>query len=56
MLVVLSGGPSTIAELLSGSWEVSGAVNMLWTGVAMLDVGIPIGAQSRVWASSRTGA
>jgi hypothetical protein len=60
MLVVLSGGPSTIAELLSGSWEVALAcpvlMNVLWTGVAMLDVGIPIGAESRVWASSRTGA
>ena len=60
MLVVLSGGPSTIAEPLSGSWEVALAcpvlMNMLWTGVAMLDVGIPIGAESRVWASSRTGA
>jgi hypothetical protein len=52
MRVVLSGGPSTIAELLSGSWEVALAcpvlMNMLWTGVAMLDVGIPIGAESRV--------
>jgi hypothetical protein len=60
MLVVLSGGPLTIAELLSVSWEVALAcpvlMNMLWTGVAMLDVGIPIGAESRVWASSRTGA
>jgi hypothetical protein len=60
MLVVLSGGPSTIAELLCGSWEVALAcpvlMNMMWTGVAMLDVGIPIGAESRVWASSRTGA
>ena len=60
MLAVAVGGPSTIAELLSGSREVALArpvlMNMLWTGAAMVDVGIPIGADSRVWAASRTGA
>jgi hypothetical protein len=60
MLAVLEGGPSTIAELLSRSAEVALArpvlMNMLWTGAAMVDVGIPIGAESRVWAPSRTAA
>ena len=60
MLAVLVGGPSTIAELLLGSWEVALArpvlMNMLWSGAAVVDVGIPIGAESRVWAPSRTGA
>ena len=60
MLAVLAGGPSTIAELLSRSREVVLArpvlMNMLWTGAAIVDVGIPIGAESRVWAPSRKAA
>jgi hypothetical protein len=60
MLAVLAGGPSTIAALLSGSREAALArpvlMNMLWTGAAMVDVGIPIGAESRVWAPLRTAA
>jgi hypothetical protein len=58
--LLLAGGPSTIAELLSGAREIALArpvlMSMLWSRAAMVDIGIPIGAESRVLAPSRTGA
>jgi hypothetical protein len=60
MLAVLAAGPSTIAEVLSGACEVALArpvlMHMLWAGAALVDVGAPIDADSRVWVPSKVGA
>ena len=53
MLAVLEAGPSTIADVLSGAVEVALArpvlMHLLWTGAVIVDVGVPLASDSRVW-------
>ena len=53
MLAVLEAGPSTIADVLSGAIEVALArpvlMHLLWTGAVIVDVGVPLAHDSRVW-------
>ena len=57
MLVVLSGGPSTIAELLSGSWEVAFRVRALLSrAISRCSRNAPISGSSRSSHSSADGA
>ena len=59
MLCVLAVGRSSISGLLAGARERALArpvlMHMLWTGEALIDVGIPIGEDSFVWAPGRAG-
>ena len=56
MLSVLAAGPALISELLVGACEPALArpvlMHLLWTGRVLVDVGEPLGDESRVWMAA----